>query len=358
MHTTYFSVGPTQLYPHVPSYYQDGFELGYGSIHHRSAIFEDIYSHTESQLRKLLSIPLSHAILFLPSPTEIFERVLDNLVLKKSVHLVNGSFSSRWYNYAQELKIDAISYEKKHGDGFTDVNEFHYCDQTELICATQNETSAGTQIPLSLLYNLKSKFPNALLCVDAVTSIPHVELDYSMVDCAFFAVQKGMGLPPGLSVLILNEHCMAKNLEVLKMKAVHPHHRLDRLMTNYNKKQTTSTPNTLGIYVLGRVAEAMNIYSLEQIKADTTKKATLLYSYLDQSSKFRPLVHNKDLRSETTISVKVQHSEELLTALKQRNLILSSGYGDYKNSEIRIANFPAITMSDMEYLLSVFRELE
>lgn len=358
MNKIYFSVGPTQLYPDVPKFYQEGFDLGYGSIHHRSQTFTELYKETESQLRKLLNLPESHAILFLPSPTELFERLTDNLVIKKSVHLVNGSFSSRWHQYAKALKIDAVSYNKEHGDGFLNTDEFNYCEQTEMICATQNETSSGTQIPLHTLYDLKKKFPNALLSVDAVTSIPFIELDYAFVDCAFFAVQKGMGLPPGLSVLLINERCLQKNLETLLLKNVHPHHRLDNLMSNYKIKQTVSTPNTLGIYTLGRVAQMMNERGIENIRTETMMKSNLLYSFLDQSKLFQPLVSNKELRSLTTISVKVIDSPTYLKELESRNFILSSGYAEHKNSELRICNFPAIRIEDMQNLISALKEIE
>ena len=64
--------------------------------------------------------------------------------------------------------------------------------ETELICITQSETSAGTQVPLGDIYSLKRRDSDVLMALDIVSSVPYVDVDYTDVDCTFFSVQKGL----------------------------------------------------------------------------------------------------------------------------------------------------------------------
>ena len=49
-----------------------------------------------------------------------------------------------------------------------------------------------------------------LLAVDAVSSLPYPDFDYTKLDSVFFSVQKGFGLPSGLGVWMANDKCLAK----------------------------------------------------------------------------------------------------------------------------------------------------
>ena len=54
-----------------------------------------------------------------------------------------------------------------------------------------------------------------LLAVDAVSSLPYPDFDYTILDSVFFSVQKGFGLPAGLGVWMVNDRCIAKAEQLL-----------------------------------------------------------------------------------------------------------------------------------------------
>ena len=95
MTNIYLTPGPTEIHPVAKEAIRDALHSDICSISHRSKEFEELYINTESQLRQLLSIPQDYQVFFLPSGTESWERILQNGVLEKSFHLVNGSFSKR-----------------------------------------------------------------------------------------------------------------------------------------------------------------------------------------------------------------------------------------------------------------------
>ena len=115
----YFTPGPAAIYPGVEQHLSKAFEEHIPSISHRSNQFRSIYQDAFETLKNLFDIPEGFAILFTGSATEIWERIAMNCIEEHSFHLVNGSFSKRFYNTALQLKKNAQKYELPLGEGFS-----------------------------------------------------------------------------------------------------------------------------------------------------------------------------------------------------------------------------------------------
>jgi phosphoserine aminotransferase len=113
-----FTPGPSQLYFTVEDHMRTAFREGVPSLSHRSKKFESYYQETVDGLRELLKLPSDYHIYFTGSATEIWERLLQNLVEEKSFHLVNGSFSKRFFEIGQQLGKKATKIEVANGQGF------------------------------------------------------------------------------------------------------------------------------------------------------------------------------------------------------------------------------------------------
>ena len=207
-HHVNFTPGPSQLYFTVADHAREAFREGIPSLSHRSKKFEAISRQATDGLRELLKVPAGHFIFFTSSATEIWERILQNLVEETSFHLVNGSFSKRFHEIGLQLGKNAQKVEVPSGQGFQ--GDIGIPDNTELLAVTHNETSTGVSLPVPWIHGLKEKQPQVLLAVDAVSSLPYPDFDLRVVDSLFFSVQKGFGLPAGLGVWIVNERCIAK----------------------------------------------------------------------------------------------------------------------------------------------------
>ena len=69
-------------------------------------------------------------------------------------------------------------------------------------------------------------------------------------------------------------------------------------------------------------------------------------------------VEKEEHRSRTVAVINTDRaSSEVISALKEKNLIIGAGYGPNKESQIRIANFISNTPEQIETLLSAFEEL-
>ncbi len=355
----FFTPGPAQLYPTFEQHLQSAVREQIGSISHRSRQFRSIYGHTDEQLRALLGIPASHAILFTGSATEVWERALQNGSEKESFHLVNGSFSKRFYEFATELGRTAHKQEVPFGAGF-DGSGVQIPASAELVCLTHNETSAGVSMQVADMHSLRKKHPEALFVVDMVSSAPYPDLDYSLIDSAFFSVQKGFGLPAGLGVWIVNEKFLRK-AEELKAKGRYTgtHHSLPTLWKNAKSFETPATPNVLGIYLLGQVAADMNRTGISAIRRQTDERAERIYRAVSESDQLEVFVKNPAHRSATVIVAGTRGSAPaLMERWKAQNTVVGSGYGSHKEKQIRIANFPANTDEQIEGLLTAIGQLQ
>ncbi len=352
-----FTPGPSQLYFTVEDHAKIAFREGIPSLSHRSKKFEAIYKEVSDGMRELLGIPADFHIVFTGSATEIWERIIQNLVERKSLHLVNGSFSKRFYEVALQLQRSSEAIEVPLGQGFG--HNIQVSDDTELIAITQNETSTGVSVPLSIISDLRKRYPNLLIAVDAVSSLPYPDFDYNAVDTVFFSVQKGFGLPAGLGVWLVNEKCLAKANGLLSRNiSIGSYHTLPALVQLEAKFQTPETPNVLGIYLLAKVVKDMLTAGIHRIRKDTEYKAALLYQALSSHGAIKPFVQVAEWQSKTVIVADTGSSTKLLTErLLERGMQPGDGYGAGKASQLRFANFPTHGKEQYELLFDTIKGL-
>jgi phosphoserine aminotransferase len=353
-----FTPGPSQLYFTVEGHAKQAFKDGIPSLSHRSKGFEKISQHATEGLRTLLNIPSGYHFYFTGSANEIWERVIQNLVEEKSYHLVNGAFSKRFYEIAALLNKKPQKAEVEIGKGF-DAN-LDIPAGTELIAVTHNETSSGVSLPLDTIYEFKRKHPDALLAVDAVSSLPFPNFDYSKLDTVFFSVQKGFGLPAGLGVWIVNEKCIAKADQLLaKGISIGSYHNIPSLHSHALKNQTPETPNVLGIYLLGKVVEDMNRRGIDTIRKETEYKSTLLYQALQKHSKLNAFVKDSQHQSKTVVVADCgEHATSLTNFLIEKGMQPGDGYGAAKKTQLRFANFPTHSKEQFELLVDSLAQYE
>lgn len=352
-----FTPGPSQLYFTVQDHIRKAFKDGIPSISHRSKSFEKIFKQACENLKTLLSIPNDFEIYFTGSATEIFERVIQNLVEHHSTHFVNGAFSKRFFETALQLNKQSEQIAVDSGLGFSNDCSIH--NETELIAVTQNETSTGVLTPIPFIDHLSTTNPEALIVVDAVSSLPYPAFDFKKIDSLFFSVQKGFGLPAGLGVWIVNQRCIDKALALQsKGNSIGSYHSLKSLHEFAAKNQTPETPNVLAIYLLACVTHDMLQRGIINIRRETEYKSTLLYQLLSRHSLMKPFVTDKAYQSKTVIVADCGNNiHKILPVLEQKGIIAGEGYGKYKANHLRFANFPTHSKEQFELLVDTLETI-
>lgn len=331
-----FYPGPSKVYPQVADYAQEAVRSGVVSLNHRSAGFMEIVKETVRLLHEKLAIPADYHIAFVSSATECWEIVAQSLTATTSLHPYGGAFGKKWMEYAHRIKPVFVP------------------GEADVLCVVQNETSNGTQVRMDTLARFRREF-SALIAVDAVSSLGGLVFDWSLADVWFASVQKCLGLPAGLAVLVYSPNAL-KQAEIINDRQYY--NSLLFIHENIASYQTPFTPNGLGIYLLMRVLQQVS--PIWEVDTLIRKRAADWYTFIEDETKWQLLIENPEQRSDTVIAV--QGSQEAIRAVKadaqKAGITLGNGYGDWKSNTFRIANFPAIEGWEIEKLKDFLRNYE
>lgn len=329
------SVGPATLDSRVNKYYQEACTSGILSRSHRSPQFSALYERLVFAFQHNQLLPRDYAVLLFSSATECWQVLADSFPESQSHHLFNGSFGQKWWERTKSIKpllTTAQQFDINEVVNPTILNTFN-----GILCLTQNETSNGTAIPVDSIVKWHNRYPEALLAVDATSSMGGIQLPWSCADIWFASVQKCFGLPAGLAVMLLSRRAVeyANHFNITNR-----YNLLANAIQHYRNRQTTHTPNTANIYLLTRVLENRN--SIQIIAERTRSQSDMLFDVLEAHPTLKPLITNYLNRSQTIIVIKTESPENWTKQLATEGLVVSSGYGTWEKNTFRIANFPTI----------------
>ncbi len=354
-HNTYLTPGPSKAYPKLDQFLRDAIDEQIVSISHRGQRFSQLYEENIIMLRDMLGIPKDYYIFFFSSATEIWERIAQNCIESTSFHCNNGIFGYRFVWAVEMMKKNAINNEVPYGQGF-DLARLEVPDEAELIAVTHNESSTGVMQDIEQIGAVKKRYPDKLIAVDVVSSVPYPQIPFSQIDLTYFSVQKGFGLPAGLAVCIMSPEAFQRSAFLQRNgHSIGSYHNFQYLNKYHLRSQTPETPNVLGLYLFNRVLHDMKDHDLVSMRQGIDERAAYLYEYFDSHDRFHPFVEKTEDRSTTMIVVRTYgHSSEIIAHLAKDGILIGTGYGDLKEQHIRIANFPSHTMDEMQRLTASF----
>jgi phosphoserine aminotransferase len=360
-----FSVGPAKLFPNVAPFLCQKLQDGTMEISHRSPAFTDISKKTIKNLRSFFNIPEEYKIFYLASSTESWEVVARGCINNSSTHITNGNFGELWKKMFEKthIKTNEIS----HHDWRTkvEINEINPKPNTEFLALTANETSTGISYSNNEIKKLKLKLNNLssdiLLGIDITSSMGGIAYDFTLADIWHFSVQKGLGLPAGLGILIVGPRAWNKYLKRNKKNLdTGCHHSLGSLENKMTTKfQTPTTPNFLAICGLGFVCQKLseefgNIINLEK---KIKNRANRLYTFFNKHPKFSIVPKTGESKTILVLESSKSNITKLHKFLDKHQIIVAKGYGKTKHTQIRIGNFPAHSdkmFSDLMIVLKKF----
>jgi len=349
-----FTVGPSKIYRGVADFMCQEIQNDLGELSHRSPAFSAMSEKTLKAFRTFFHIPANYHVFYTASATEGMEILSRGAVETKAAHIINGNFGSLWEKQSKRVKKDTQILSHKEGNRI-EISEMKIDADADFLAITANETSTGIAYSPEEIQKIREKFPELLFCIDATSAMGALQYDFQQADAWLFSVQKCFGMPAGLGMLIVSPRLF----EVVQRresegKDVGGHHSLMSLEKKMTGKfQTPTTPNVLNIATLGFISEQFqkDFGSLENLDKKTKEKAKRIYDFFEAHPKFSPEV--KKGRSQTTIVIDGKEEDliALHAKLKEAGIVIGKGYGPKKPTQIRIANFPASSMEDIENLL-------
>ena len=346
-----FYPGPSRVHDEIPKYTKDAFNSGIMSINHRSNEFMEMSEKTINLLKQKLNIPKSYTVFFTSSATECWEIIAQSLVKEKSFHLYNGAFGQKWFDYTKRLHPLAVPIPFELNEKLNH-QKLIFEQREGIICITQNETSNGTQVSSAIIKAIKKTNPSYLIAIDATSSMAGIQLDFKAADIWFASVQKCFGLPAGLGLLICSPQALKQSEAIGEKNHYNSLGFMTEMMTKW---QTSCTPNVLGIYLLMRVLE--NSESIDKVHATILARYAKWIDFFSNTN-LTHLVNESDLHLYTVlpISASPELIQKIKTDAKREGLLLGEGYGNWKATSFRIANFPAITTKEITTLMKFLKK--
>ena len=339
-----FYPGPSKVWDALPRYMQEAWATGILSANHRSPQFASLWQELVNELHQKLGIPENYIVLPASSATECWEIIAQSLLGLggKSLHLYNGAFGEKWQEYTNKI-TQAANKAPFLQDELPDIASLQ-AEGYQLLALTHNETSNGTALPDSFMHQLRQQYPALLIAADATSSMAGVDLPWASADIWYASVQKCFGLPAGLALLVCSPNAVAAAEKLAEKKH---YNSLLFMLENARKHQTTHTPNVLNLFLLKRSLEERPPQRVidQQIKARWADWQL----FWKESAHFQQLVTDEQLQSKTVLCLQgdPQQVKKIKADALAAGFYLGNGYGPWKETTFRIANFPALTDAEI-----------
>jgi len=203
------TAGPTP----VPDYVLSA--MSSGVHYHRGTEFGAIMQQCREKLKRLFGTQ-EEVLIFSGTGTLAMEGAVQNFFNpgEEVICINGGKFGERWMQQAKIYGLDAKEIFVERGRALEIAAlESQLSSKTKGILIHSSETSTGARHSIKQVAKLiKEKAPDALLCVDGVTSVGvfGTPMDAWEIDVLVSGSQKALMLPPGLSLGAASKKAWAK----------------------------------------------------------------------------------------------------------------------------------------------------
>jgi len=323
----------------------------HASIDFNDNAFFAVYEECVAGVKRILRTK-ADVLFYTASGHGAWEASMLNLFSPGDVLLVieTGHFSESWAKMGKALGlvIETVAADWRHGADIAAVEAALRADTThriKAVCAVQNETAAGTVLPIpAVRAAMDAAAHPALLLGDTISSLGSLpfEMDAWGIDVMVGGSQKGLMLPTGFSF----NGVSAKAMEAHK-RATLPRHYFDwsEMLTRRHKSFIGTVPTTL-FYGLQEALRLIEEEGLENVWARHTRLARAVRAAVNHwagnGGGLELFCQNQDRASDsvTAILLPEGHSADAVraTCRNQFNVSLGAGLNKLAGKVFRIGH--------------------
>jgi phosphoserine aminotransferase len=246
-------------------------------LSHRGPEFMEVAAQAEADLRELLSIPDSHAVIFTAGGATT-QQALMALNFAAPGQAVDFVVSGHWSKVAMKQAapyVDARIAASSEGEGFHDLpprEEWRLSPDAAYVHVTANETIHGVEWPAI------PEAGNAPLFADFSSSIASAPLDLSRFALVYAGAQKNLG-PVGVGVVIVRRDLLER--------AGQPRADIFNYASHAARDSMLNTPPTWNWYLLGlNVRWMLDEGGVAEFARRSGEKSRAVYAAIDGSGGF------------------------------------------------------------------------
>ena len=250
---------------------------------HRSKDFVAIYDNAEALLREVMNIPDNYKVLFLQGGASTqFAMIPMNLMNKSGkVDVINtGAWTKKAIKEINVVGTANVVASSEEATYTYIPKDYKLSDDADYVYIASNNTIYGTK------WNQFPETGDTPLVVDMSSNILSEPVDVSKCGIIFAGAQKNLG-PAGVTVVIIREDLVGNHIEGTPT--------MMQYKTHVDAKSMFNTPPTYGIYMVGKILQWIKDKGgVDAIYANNSKKADLLYNFLDNSKMFKGTAQKED----------------------------------------------------------------
>ena len=335
---TFFVPGPTEVRPALLA------QMARPVMGHRGRAFEAMFARIEAGLRDIF-LTARPVYIGAASATGFMEMAIRNLPEGKILSLVNGGFSERFAQVAESCARQVDRVVVPWGAVF-DLNVVEAALRKQkyvAVTVAHSETSTGVLTDVLAVAELAHRY-GAMAIVDSVSGAGGAELmfDAWQLDFLVTASQKALALPAGLAFAVVSTEYLERARGV-------PHRGFYFDVLQYDKyaekNQTPSTPATSILYALEMQVGDIGREGIERRWERHLQMRDATIEWVGALRERRNIdvrvLAPEDARS-PTVSVIVlpqgMSGPELSEAVKTRGFTIGGGYGQLKDTTVRIGH--------------------
>ncbi len=308
----------------------------------RNSEFSKVTLFCESSILKMLNAPDESRVIFLTaSGTAGLESVVMNLLDKDDSALVvnGGGFGERFVEICDVHSVPHFDFKVKDTN-LSDIDKLAPKESFNTLIVNAHETSVGHLYDLNSLGEYCKK--NDLLhIVDAISMFvtDPIDMQKHNIDTVIISSQKGLALPPGLTMVVLNKKAQQKLKDIKSLYFNFKNYLKDGL-----RGQTPYTPAvTIMLQLEARLKQIENEGGINI----SIKKAKDIAEYFRQKIKPLPLKEYSEYmpNAMTTLTpLDAKSAFEIVTDLEDRyRVMVCPNGGDLKDKIFRVSH-----MGDMD----------
>ncbi|HEX6314488.1 MAG TPA: alanine--glyoxylate aminotransferase family protein [Gemmatimonadaceae bacterium] len=353
----FFLPGPTEVKPDILA------TMTRPMISHRGSEIETMMTRIDERLQKVFRT--SHPVYTVTSSaTGLMEGGVRNTVRDRLLCLVNGAFSKRFHKAAVNSGVPCDKLEIGFGSAHTPDMLADALKKTryDVVSVVHSETSTGVLNPIRELTQVAHEAGDIAMVIDTVSSMAAAPIECGAweLDYVLTGSQKAFALPPGLAFCTANERIMER-AKASKNRGLY--FDLLEIHSSWTKHQSPNTPAVSLLYALDAQLEHMMSEGMEARWARHAAMAQRTWQWVDeQRGKGRDLrvLAPEGYRSPAVTCISApagQTGPQIVSAMKAKGFVITPGYGDAKDSMIRIGHMGEHTVDELNVLLAALEEV-
>ena len=348
MHKKLFIPGPIEVSQDVLE------KMSTPMIGHRTKDMSALQQSISEKLQKVM-MTNNTIVLSTSSGSGLMEGAVRSFTKTRAAVFSIGAFGKRWHKMCTSNGIAADLFESELGQPTTPemIEAALSTGKYDLITITQNETSTGIHNPMDKLAEVYKKYPDVIVCVDAVSSMAgdYIPVDELGIDVCITSTQKCLGLPPGMAIASVSEKAI-KKAETVENRGLY----FDYLeLVKFVKEkpyQYPSTPSESHMFALDYQLDKILAEGVENRYQKHCKLAKIAQDWARENCELYSNPENLSVTVTCVTNTTGIATSDLIKAMGEKGYLMSNGYGPLKDKTFRIAHMGDLTEEELKTYLS------